>query len=153
MFAIKLAELSKEAIGLIPKTINSNGCWIPITKSANSNGYIQVTWNGKYHNLHRIVVCIYYNRDYDDKSFLALHSKDCSKSCFFHEHLRTGTEGDNIRDSVLHGTHKETRKLVCPKCKGEYRRRKRTRYGVECWIRYCVNCYNEQRKTLLKKLL
>jgi hypothetical protein len=119
---IRLNELTKGAIESIPKITNDNGCWIPTEKSPSGNGYIQVTINGKYSLLHRIVICIYHNLNYDDK-WDSRHGPKCSKACFNPEHLKSGTASENEFDKVRDGGHHHANKTHCPSCGSEYRRR------------------------------
>lgn len=113
-------EFTKEWINLIHKTINSNGCWISSYKSS-SNGYVRISNKSRYLLLHRVVMCVYYNIDYDNKKIEARHDSRCDKACFNYEHLKPGTSSDNIKDSVKDKTHGQTRKSCCPKCGGEYK--------------------------------
>ena len=115
-----LVTFTKDYILSLPKIINSNGCWIPAKIRSNSNGYCRVGGYQKYY-LHRLMLSIYHNLDYFDQSWDARHGKNCSRACFNPEHLKPGTQSDNSKDRVEHGTHNESRKLVCPICGGPYR--------------------------------
>lgn len=112
---------TKEWINTIPKIINENGCWIPIKWQTYSSGYIVVRIDNIRYSLHRIVMCVYNNINYDDPKINSRHSKNCDKACFNHEHLTPGTFSDNTKDSVEHGTHRQTQKKICPKCGNEYK--------------------------------
>lgn len=118
-----LSEITVEWINSIPKTINESGCWISEFKSG-SNGYVRIAISGNYYMLHRLVMCLYYNIDYNDNKIETRHNTKCDKACFFHKHLRPGTSSDNRNDSVKDKTHVATRKTHCPKCGGEYKTRK-----------------------------
>lgn len=136
----KLSDITVERINKYPKTINLDGCWIPINKPT-SAGYVPIQIEGISYTLHRLVVSIYYNLNYHDQSWDARHSTGCSKACFFHEHLQPGTISDNVKDQVRDGIHHHTRKNVCPKCGSIYR----TRITKMGWsrgktYRYCPVC-------------
>lgn len=133
-------EFTKEWINSIPKTINSNGCWIPANIPTTSHGYVRVAIHRKEFKLHRIVMCVFNQIEYNNMKIVSRHSKDCIRACFNPKHITCGSDSDNIRDSVLYGTHKETRKLVCPKCGSEYRKHKRRRFSKVTWERYCRVC-------------
>ncbi len=112
---------TREWIDSVPKIINSNGCWIPTRWKPYSDGYIVIKNNNIRYHLHRIVICVFYNIDYDDLKIDTRHGKGCDKACFNPEHLQPGSKSDNTKDSVLHGTHRQTQKEICPKCGGSYK--------------------------------
>lgn len=114
-------NISKEFILSIPKIVNGNGCWIPINLKPYNDGYCHITANNIRYVLHRLVMCLWYNISYNDENIDTRHGKGCNKACFFHEHLQPGSKSDNIKDSVLHGTHRQAQKAVCPKCGGQYK--------------------------------
>lgn len=137
---MKTGEFTKEYILSIPKEINENKCWIPNLVPLNT-GYILITIKQKQYYLHRAVLCLWYNIDYNDKKIVTRHNKDCSHSCFNPEHLKSGTDKDNTEDSVLYGNHANASKECCPKCNGPYSKI-RLRHGAQKGkiIRYCKNC-------------
>lgn len=57
--------------------------------------------------------------------------------------LLYGTDSDNTRDQIRHGTHKESRKERCPRCDGPYKVHSR---GVTKGWRYCPHCQNKNRR-------
>jgi hypothetical protein len=136
-------EFTKEWINSISKIINDNKCWIPL-KKASGNGYIQVTENGIKYQLHRIVLCVYYNKEYQDQSWESRHNKNCDLRCFFIDHLKPGTHTDNMKDL-------EASREFCPKCSERYsKRKKRDKYGILVLRHYCRSCerlYNLARKS------
>lgn len=129
----------KDLIVRIQKEINHNGCWIPKLKP-NSKGYTLWQKNKKRYVLSRLVVSVKYNLNYNDQFWEARHSEGCDRRCFNFDHLIYGSHADNIRDTVLHGTHINSKKLVCPKCNGPYKH-----VGVSK-RRRCTNCFNTQRR-------
>jgi hypothetical protein len=115
-------EFTKEWVDSIPKTINSNKCWIPkIGHNSGGDRYIAISSNGIRYMLHRLVVSIYYNLNYHDQSWTARHNTGCDGTCFYIEHLKSGTNSDNVKDSVRDKTHNNASKKVCPKCGSEYK--------------------------------
>ena len=139
-------RFTREWINNFPKTLNENGCWIPAGYKPHPDGYVSIVINYQTYNLHRLSMCIYHNVDYWDPKIDTRHSKGCSKACFNPEHLQPGTSSENQKDSVIHGTHFNASKDVCPKCGGPYSRKRRRRYGKELFERYCRNCANDNKK-------
>lgn len=134
-------RLTKEWIDSIPKTINENGCWIPLDNKPSTVGYVMIMIEGNVFSLSRLSMCIIYNVDYGNKKIVARHSKGCDRACFFYDHLKPGTDSDNAKDSVRDGTHRQAQKKVCPKCGGEYK----TKIIQGGWskgqiYRYCLTC-------------
>lgn len=142
----KLSDLSKKWIESLPKTINDNGCWIPLSKPM-KDGYGQIQIEGFNYTLHRLVIAIYHNINYHNQSWTSRHSKGCDRQCFYIEHLKLGTISDNVKDEVEHGTHRNSRKEVCPKCGGPYRG-----YVLKTGLekgkmgRYCPACKRARRR-------
>lgn len=116
---IKFSELTKEWLDSIPKTINANGCWIPINKPTGA-GYVPIQIEGVSYLIHRLVVSAYYNLEYDDHSWDTRHNNGCDTRCFFHDHLKPGTVSDNMKDRIRDGTNFNSNKEICPKCGGIY---------------------------------
>lgn len=132
---------SKEFIESLPKTINSNGCWIPINIKPYNDGYIHIRANNIRYLLHRVAMCIYNNINYYDIKIDTRHNKNCDKRCFFHAHLQPGSKSENIKDSVLHGTHRQAQKEVCPKCGGQYKNKIiKTGWNRGQISRRCLTC-------------
>jgi hypothetical protein len=141
-----LPEVTKEWIDSIPKIINSNGCWIPNKKSANT-GYTQIWIGDKYLLLHRLVLSVYHNLDYHDQSWDSRHGLQCDRACFFHEHLKFGTHSDNNKDIVLHGKHHNANKTKCPQCGCPYRVRiNKTGINQGKIRRVCPVCTHKSRR-------
>lgn len=142
----KLSDLDINFINNYPKTINENGCWIPINK-ADSNGYVRIKVELIPFVFHRLSMCIAQNLNYNDKSFDTRHSKDCDHACFNYNHLQSGTIKDNAQDSISHGTHWEVAKKVCPKCDGEFKIRTiKSGRDKGKKARYCPLCANDWHK-------
>lgn len=136
----KFSDINKEWINTYPKTINENGCWIPL-KIPRRDGYIHIMIEGVAYYLHRLVISIYHNLNYRDLSWDARHSKGCDRACFFHEHLQPGTPGENARDNVKNKTNANSKKEKCPKCEGEYKTRViQSGWGRGEIHRYCPTC-------------
>lgn len=133
-------EYSKEYILSIPKTINENGCWIPSESTSGSDGYSRLSISGQRLKLHRVVMCLWHNIDYDNKKIETRHSEGCDRACFNYEHLTPGSASDNCKDTINHHRHFQTEKENCPKCQSEYRTEKVRRYGIVSYQRYCPTC-------------
>lgn len=79
--------------------IDDNGCWLP---KRVIKGYRHVRVDGVLHRAHRVVIGA-------DKDDIVLHTCDVP-SCCNPEHLRIGTQSDNMLDMQTKGRH-PTRKL------------------------------------------
>lgn len=110
---------TKEFIYTLPKTINSNGCWISKITSPPGQ-YVHISIKGKNYLLHRVSMCLTYDINYYNDKIQARHNQGCSKRCFNPEHLQPGTQSDNQFDRVRDGTHHSANKKECPKCGGVY---------------------------------
>src|ERR1035438_2879340 len=75
-------EFTKNWIDSIPKIIDFNGCWISTRWESQSNGYILISSKLEKYLLHRIVMCVYYNINYDNKEIVTRHNTGCSRACF-----------------------------------------------------------------------
>lgn len=139
-------SLSKEWVLSIPKTINSNGCWIPV-KKPDSNGYVRYIVGGEQLLLHRVAMCLWYDIDYNNRDTETRHSGGCSRACFLYSHLTPGTTSENVIDSIRHGTQYNARKLACPKCNTAY---SYTTYRVGDYKgktkRYCPICQQKAKE-------
>lgn len=143
-------EFTKEWINNYPKTINSNGCWIPVNKPYN-NGYVSVEFNYKRYLLHRLAICIFNNIDYDNKKIDTRHSKDCDRACFNPEHLKPGTKSQNAIDTVEHGKHYQINKTCCAKCGGELKIHiNKTGWNRGLTHRFCPVCRDLRNKARAK---
>ncbi len=124
MFEEFLDKFTIEYINNIEKTINNNGCWIPLNRP-HKNGYVLISLGKdrkvKQFWLHRVVMCRFNNISYDDSTIDTRHKAGCSHACFNPEHLKPGTRSDNIKDVVKDGNHNMASKINCPKCNGPYR--------------------------------
>lgn len=147
-----LSEITINWINLIPKIVNGNGCWIPVNWKASNDGYISITINYKEYLLHRLVLSTYNNLNYEDSSWDTRHSTKCDRACFNPEHLKSGTPGDNIRDSIKDKTHRNSRKKNCPRCSSEYTTEiVKTGWNKGKIVRRCHNCNTLRNRGLLNK--
>lgn len=145
--------IDKNYICNYPKIINPNGCWIP-PNIPNSTGYVQIMISGERLYLHRVAMCIFYEVEYNNYSIDTRHNKGCDRRCFNPDHVKPGTRSENIKDSVLHKTHKESRKTHCSSCGGPYTL-VTNKHGAGKGIsqRYCRYCSKlRQRKNYKKKV-
>lgn len=76
--------------------INESGCWI-WQRHVGKSGYAEAGVNGKKLRVHRIVAEIAYGPA--PEGHFALHSCDV-KICVNPDHLRWGTQKDNMQDAV-----------------------------------------------------
>lgn len=138
--------LNKDWINSIPKTVNENGCWIPLVGSPTDKGYILLQINKIRFTLSRMVMCIYNNINYNETNIECRHGLNCSRACFNPEHLTYGSHADNIRDTVIHKTNPNSAKEVCPKCGGDYHYVKAKKHWNDRVTRRCRACYNENKR-------
>ncbi len=131
-----------EDINEIPKTINDNGCWIPLIGSTQNQGYSLLCQDGKQLLLHRIVISILYPDSNNDET---RHGAGCDRRCFNPDHLLPGNRSSNAIDTLRDGTHNNARKEVCPKCGGAYRQYTIKSRGKIEKIRACMPCNNKSR--------
>ncbi len=113
-------EFNIEWINSIPKTINNNGCWIPLYNKPDTTGYVRIMINYQRFELSRLSMCICYDIDYKDSKIISRHNFGCNTSCFNYKHLQPGTHSDNVKDSVRDGTHAEASKICCSSCGGPF---------------------------------
>jgi len=73
----------------------TDGCWL-WTAALNTYGYGCFWWNKKQHQSHRVS---WYIKHGVDSNKLLLHSCD-NPACVNPEHLREGTQADNMKDKV-----------------------------------------------------
>lgn len=109
------SSFTREYILSIKKSINSIGCWIPKQKPKR-NGYVQVSIDSRLVMLHRVVMSLWHNIDYNDISIETRHNTTCDRRCFNPEHVKPGTHKENMKEHVHHNSKKD----VCPKCGGHY---------------------------------
>jgi len=107
------------------KIITVKGCWESNFSEVGESGHVQIGINGKLYYIHRVSAAYYFNLNYNDKSWLALHKNEChNPKCWNPEHLYAGSNKDNHKDSKLIGTfkslgdyqsNKSLNKTHCPK--------------------------------------
>lgn len=142
----KPKPLTLEWINSIPKTISATGCWIPINKARNGDGYCSIQVGSKQYLLHRLSMSIYLGLDYSG-DFVTRHGKECSPACFDYMHLTPGTCMENSIDTINFGRHWGASKTNCPKCGGIYKKvRKQVLSGKTTWQRRCLICHNRSTR-------
>ena len=90
---------------LLAQTRPEGGCCI-WQMGTDNNGYGKVQWHGRQVRVHRLALALATGRDIDEvpTDTLALHSCD-NPPCCNPEHLRWGTNADNMRDAMDRGRH------------------------------------------------
>ena len=142
---------TEEYIESIPKVIDSNGCWIPY-QIPYDNGYVYIKVDQIRYMLHRLSMCVFQNLDYSDYKMDTRHSEICSRACFNPEHLKPGSQGDNTRDTILHGKNVNLNKDCCSKCGGPYRQHKiKSGPRIGQCFRTCINCVRERDRKRSKR--
>jgi hypothetical protein len=129
----------------IPKIIDNNGCWIALSTN---HGYGMVQVRGDRIYLHRLSAHIYLGLDLKDKDIQVNHKTTCkSTRCFNPEHIYVGSQAENVDDMITLHTHRNSSKIVCPRCDGPYTTGSNGR-------RYCRVCTTDRiRKRRWQKIL
>jgi len=79
-------------------------CWLFLGARSNQYGHCTIHWNGKPRLVHRVAYQLSSGLTLDDArrlrpdSIVVLHTCD-TPACCNPQHLRLGTQGDNIRDA------------------------------------------------------
>jgi len=88
-----------------------SGCW-EWAGSINNSGYGSLTTNECRVLAHRLMYTLYYG--VDPKKKYVLHLCDNPK-CVRPNHLRLGTQSENLKESVKKNRHFESKKVSCPR--------------------------------------
>jgi HNH endonuclease len=129
--------LDKAEQRLTPKkdVDTATGCW-NFTGTLTSNGYGHMSFHGESEYTHRISAVIYLNFDLDS-GLVVMHICDKS-SCFNPDHLKIGTQLENMQDAVAKGRMSNTKKMTTAQVaevkylltKGDPYRQLALRFGV-----------------------
>lgn len=138
----------------LPKNIRTrlkvvDGHWI--WTGAGSGSWLRkdrkgrVKFSGKMEYPHRVIYHL--ATGYDLNSILQVnHKRECPYSlCCNPVCLYSGTQRDNVQDSIALGHNKELAKKSCRVCGGKYNISPTTGY------RYCQRCKNKRRDEWRKK--
>lgn len=105
-----MTELSlPEYTGLVRKLTsqteyNDNGCYV--WTGGNRNGYGVIYWKGDYFYVHKIAAHLFRRAPLQTTNINTLHKLNCkSKACWNPDHTYEGSQKDNVRDSMIAGTH------------------------------------------------
>lgn len=100
---IKFTKENIKKILLQRRTI-VNKCWL-YNRKLHRTGYAYIELGHKPYAIHRLSLWIF--KDFDlNSGFDSLHITDCpNKHCFNPEHLYSGTQKDNVADSIELGNH------------------------------------------------
>lgn len=70
------------------------------------HGVPRTRYLGKKYKTHRLIMFLMGQLDLNDSKSLVLHAIECkSRACIEFNHLRIGTQSDNVYDSIKKGTH------------------------------------------------
>jgi HNH endonuclease len=98
-----MPELSQRQINRFWKKVDRTGsCWI-WTASRDVAGYGQVQIQKQHYRAHRIAYELTYGPI--PEGLVLLHLCD-TRSCCRPDHLRAGTQADNVRDAMRKGRHR-----------------------------------------------
>lgn len=98
---------------LTRRNVTESGCW-EYTGKRTKQGYGKIKWMGITTGAHRVAAAIRLGHPLQGRESPICH-KCNNPPCFNPDHLYDGTPSTNQLDSMLRGTHKETRKTHCPK--------------------------------------
>jgi len=90
----------------------TDSCWL-WTGTLFKQGYARVTFKGKRLKGHRVSYELY--KGPIPEGLQINHTHSGNKHCVNPEHLYAGTQTDNMRDIVKHGTNPQANKTHCPK--------------------------------------
>jgi len=99
-------EIEKRFFEKVEKT---DSCW-NWTASTDRTGYGHMSINGQLKLAHRISFCIEHGRESKDK---VLHTCD-NRRCVNPDHLREGTQKENVMDCIRKKRRYEQNLLFCP---------------------------------------
>jgi hypothetical protein len=81
--------------------LNENGCWV--WKGCKDAGYGKIIWKGTYKLVHRLFWLL--SGRTIPEGLHILHGHNCSKACFNPDHLKPGTQTENMADRLRDGTN------------------------------------------------
>lgn len=90
---------------------NDTGCLL-WTGVKGSRGYVKITYLNRTYNLHRLIAIMYMGLDVLDETKVVMHTCD-NKHCVNQEHLKIGTQSENVIDSVEKGIQGQVKKTQC----------------------------------------
>jgi hypothetical protein len=94
-----MAVLEKDS--RIRYDVNENGCWI-VRSESTAHQYIQIIRNNRKTSVHRWVYELYHGKIEDN--LVIMHTCDNTR-CANPDHLKAGTNLDNMKDRYLKGRH------------------------------------------------
>jgi hypothetical protein len=117
--------------------LNDNGCWV--WKGNKLKGYGRVCWEGTMQSVHRFYWLL--SGRTIPEGLHILHGHNCSKACFNPDHLKPGTQTENMADKVRDGTWQggekhsrakltETQVLAIRASENKFHRELAVEYGV-----------------------
>lgn len=86
------------------RIVDENGCWL-WTQRKDKDGYGRLTFQGRSTSVHRLSLWFYKGFNLDS-GLMVLHLDELCKSraCFNPDHLKSGTNRDNMKDAIIKGT-------------------------------------------------
>ena len=87
---------------LARRLIAANGCWL--FTGCRRGGYGRIAFHRRTHQAHRVSAWAFLGIDISDPARKILHECD-NPPCFNPDHLRPGTQVQNIYDAVAKGRH------------------------------------------------
>lgn len=94
-------------------SVDTDACWHWVGKKF-PNGYGAFIYRGRYLLAHRVAYLLHTGRNPEDS--VVMHTCD-NRSCVNPDHLRLGSDQENIRDMVSKGRDNPRRGLRHPRCK------------------------------------
>lgn len=96
--------------------LNENGCWV-WKGSKNLKGYGKIQWKGTTRGIHRLYWLL--SGRTIPEGLQMCHGPGCSKACYNLEHLKPGTQSENMIDKIRDGTDSRGEKHVNAKLTAE----------------------------------
>ena len=109
----------------IQYTVTEDGCWVCISHTLDKDGYPKLRRGQRYWLMHRYVFTL--ARGEIPEGFNILHNCD-NPSCINYQHMRIGTQADNMRDKMIRGRY--NRNALTEKQVREIRKDERSYYEI-----------------------
>lgn len=127
------------------KVHKTETCW-NWTAYTDRSGYGSFRFNNKIHKAHRISFLL--ANGYIDNNLDVLHGCD-NPSCVNPEHLRLGTDKDNVQDTLNRKRHFQTNQTHC--FRGHEFTKSNTKVNKKTNARCCRICFNMMRRLSRKR--
>ena len=126
------------------KVTMTDECWVWNGAQSGQGGYGQMWAEGRNRRAHHVALWLREGVWPDD---VVMHLCD-NPSCVRYEHLRAGSQKDNLADMAAKGRHRNSVKTHC--VHGHEFTAENTRITVEGW-RACMTCVREWSRAYMRR--